>query len=464
MNLFGSSGIRDVVDGKLTPDFCLAVSKSIAATLPQTAQVCIATDARVSRDVIKTAVTTGLLYCGIDVVDFGILPTPALALLTRELGFDTGIMITASHNPPEFNGIKLFNSNSLGYSRLQEEKIENIYFGNKFRSVSWRSVGKLTVAQGVKERYFKYIQRKLPISRGQTLKIVVDPGNGAASEFASVFLSELGHNVLAINNEHDGLFPNRSSEPREDTLVNTIDFLRKKDADLAVCYDGDADRVVFCDREGFLGYNEMVAFISRMVLKKSKNRRVATTVETGRLLDLALADLGGEVIRGKVGDVNVAHLVREHDAAIGVEQVGVYIFPELGYYPDSMYASALLLSQIEDASEIRETYRKWPRLYFSKAKIACPNITKQKVMGSMEDGYQLLQVKETNTLDGLRYELDDAWLLVRPSGTEPAIRVIAEAESEDQMNQLLAGATKRVRELVELSEGDAWESGRECSR
>jgi len=455
MNLFGSSGIRDIVDGKLTPEFCLAVSKAIGTSLPQTAQVCIATDARVTRDVIKTAVTTGLLYCGIDVVDFGIMPTPALALLTRELGLDTGIMITASHNPPEFNGIKLFNGNSLGYSQAQEESIENIYFSNKFRASNWSGVGSLTVANGMREEYFKYIRRKLPVINGNGLKVVVDPGNGAASNFASIFLKELGYDVLAINDEPDGMFPNRSSEPKEDTLVKTIDFLCEKAADLAVCYDGDADRVVFCDKEGFLGYNEMVAFISRLVLKKSKSRKVATTVETGRLLDLALADLGGEVIRGRVGDVNVAHLVREHDAAIGVEQVGVYILPELGYYPDSIYATALLLNEIKDASEIRKTCNSWPELFFSKAKIACANHTKQMVMDAMRDNYQVPQVKETNTLDGLRYELDDAWLLVRPSGTEPAIRVIAEAESEDKMNRLVKEATKQVRELVEISEGAA---------
>ncbi len=455
MNLFGSSGIRDIVDGKLTPEFCLAVSKAIGTTLPQTAQVCIATDARITRDVVKTAVTTGLLYCGIDVVDFGIIPTPALALLTREMGFDSGIMITASHNPPEFNGIKLFNGNSLGYSQAQEERIENIFFSNKFRASSWSGVGLLTVANGVSEEYFKYIRRKLPVMSGNGLKVVVDPGNGAASNFASRFLRDLGYDVLAINDEPDGMFPNRSSEPKEDTLVKTIDFLCDKDADLAVCYDGDADRVVFCDRDGFLGYNEMVAFISRLVLKKSMSRKVATTVETGRLLDLALADLGGEVIRGRVGDVNVAHLVREHDAAIGVEQVGVYIMPELGYYPDSMYATALLLNEIRHAGEIRETCRQWPELFFGKAKIACADIAKQMVMDTMRDSYQVPLVKETNTLDGIRYELDDAWLLVRPSGTEPVIRVIAEAESEDKMNNLLKEATKQVRELVELSEAPA---------
>ena len=455
MNLFGSSGIRDVVDGKLTPEFCLAVSKAIGAFLPRTARVCIATDARVTRDVVKTAITTGLLHCGIDVIDFGILPTPALALLTRELGFDTGIMVTASHNPPEFNGIKLFNADSLGYSMAQEERIENIYFSNKFRASNWRGVGTLTVAQGLQEEYFKFIRRQLPVANASHLKVVVDPGNGAASNFASRFLQELGYDVLAINDEPDGLFPNRSSEPNEHTLVKTIDFLREKDADLAVCYDGDADRVVFCDKEGFLGYNEMIAFISRLVLKKSKSRKVATTVETGRLLDLALADLGGEVIRGRVGDVNVAHLAREHDAAIGVEQVGVYIMPHLGYYPDSMYATALLLSQIEEASQIRETCRSWPELFFGKSKIACSNIIKQTIMDSMKDGFHVPQVKETNMLDGLRYEMDDSWLLVRPSGTEPAIRIIAEARSEEKMNRLLKEAANQVRALVELSEGNA---------
>ena len=430
----------------------MAVSKAIGASLPQTARVCIATDARVTRDVIRSAVAAGLMYCGVDVVDFGILPTPALALLTREMGFDTGIMITASHNPPEYNGLKLFNGNCLGYSRMQEERIEHIYFSNKFRSAGWRGVGTLTVAKGVKEEYFQYIRRKLPVDTTPDLRVVVDPGNGAASNFASEFLEQIGYEVLAVNDEPDGLFPNRSSEPKEDTLVNTIEFLRENGADVAACYDGDADRVVFCDKDGFLGYNEMVAFISRLVLAKSSSRKVATTVETGRLLDKALIDLGGEVIRGMVGDVHVAHLVREHDAAIGVEQVGVYIMPHLGLYPDSIYASALLLSQIERGSQIREICGGWPPLYFGKSKISCANRAKQKVMDSMRDGFRLSGVREINALDGLRYEMDDAWLLVRPSGTEPAIRVIAEAESEDAMNGLLETATAKVLELVEPAE------------
>jgi len=131
--LFGTSGVRGVVNKDLSPDFCRRVALAIGTTLPPASTVCIATDTRISRDAIKEAVTSGLLSCSINVVDLGILPTPALALLTRESGFTTGIMVTASHNPPEFNGIKLFTENSLGYSQAQEAEIEKIYFEQKFR-------------------------------------------------------------------------------------------------------------------------------------------------------------------------------------------------------------------------------------------------------------------------------------------------------------------------------------------
>jgi len=131
--LFGTSGIRRIVDQDLSPDFYHQVALSIGTTLTPASTVCIATDTRISRDMIKEAVAAGLLSCSINVVDLGILPTPALALLTRELGFAAGIMVTASHNPPEFNGIKLFTENSLGYSQAQEAEIEEVYFEQKFR-------------------------------------------------------------------------------------------------------------------------------------------------------------------------------------------------------------------------------------------------------------------------------------------------------------------------------------------
>jgi phosphomannomutase len=192
--LFGTSGVRGVVNQDLTPDLCRQVALAIGTTLPLTSRVCIATDTRISRELIKEAVTSGLLSCSINVVDLGILPTPALALLTRELGFAAGIMVTASHNPPEFNGIKLFTDNSMGYSQAQEEEIERVYFEQKFRQ---GKKGTLEQAQDMKQKYLSFIKGKLNTQGfNHRLKVVVDPGNGAASQFASYILVQMGLDVI----------------------------------------------------------------------------------------------------------------------------------------------------------------------------------------------------------------------------------------------------------------------------
>lgn len=445
--LFGSSGIRGVVGEELSPDFCRQVGSAIGTVLPSSATVCVATDTRVSRELIKEAVTSGLLSCGINVVDLGILPTPALALLTRELGFAGGVMITASHNPPEFNGIKLFTGNALGYSQEQEHEIERICSEKQFRR---GREGSSKQINGMKERYLSFLRLEpLPLALSDHLRVVVDAGNGAASGFASDIFARMGLNVIAVNDEPDGRFPGRSPEPRADTLQGTIAFLREHDADLAVCFDGDADRVVFCDREGFIGFNECIAFMSRLAIKKTGRMKVATTVEAGNLLDLAVKDLGGEVVRGRVGDVAVAHLARDQNAALGVEEVGVYIIPEAGYYPDSIFACLILLSEIRAAGEIREFFRSLPRLYFEKASVRCPNELKQSVMSQVRERAEFFAPDEINALDGVRLEFADSWMLIRASGTEPVIRVVCESMSQTKTDQLIAGGAGLVRDVVE---------------
>jgi phosphoglucosamine mutase len=447
--LFGTSGIRGVVDQDLSPDFCLQVALAIGTTLPPASTVCIATDTRISRDVIKEAVTAGLLSCSINVVDLGILPTPALALLTRESGFAAGIMVTASHNPPEFNGIKLFNGNSLGYSQAQEAEIEKLFFEKQFRQ---GKRGTLEQAQDMKQKYLSFIKGKLSLPGfNHHLKVVVDPGNGAASKFASDIFVQMGLNVIPVNDEPDGLFPGRNPEPKEDTLQGTVNFLRQHNADLAICFDGDADRVVFCDKEGFLGFNEPIAFISRLAVKRTGRKKIATTVETGTLLDLAVKDLGVEVARGRVGDVAVAHLAQELNAALGVEQVGVYIIPEAGYYPDSIFASLILLSQLSDADEIRQFFQGIPRLFFEKAKVPCSNELKELVITQVKEKAHLLAPAEINTLDGLRLDFLDSWMLIRASGTEPVIRIVSESTSQAQTDELVSKGKELVQSLVEAN-------------
>jgi phosphomannomutase len=262
----------------------------------------------------------------------------------------------------------------------------------------------------------------------------------------------MGYEVVPINDEPDGLFPGRSPEPREDTLQGTVALLRQHNADLAICFDGDADRVVFCDQDGFLGFNEPIAFMSRLTVQRTGKKKVAATVETGSLLDLAVKDLGVEVVRGRVGDVAVAYLAQELDAALGVEQVGVYILPEVGYYPDSIFASLVLLSHLNDVGEIREFFQGIPRLFFQKTKVSCPNELKESVMAQVKEKTHLFSPDEVpiriGTLDGLRLEFSGSWTLIRPSGTEPAIRIIAESDSKSRTAELIKKGTKLVESIL----------------
>jgi len=433
--LFGTSGVRGVVNQDLTPELCKNVGSALGTLLPAGAAVCLGMDSRLSRELIRAAVTEGLIGAGVNVAQAGIVPTPALALLTREMSFDAGIMITASHNPPEFNGIKLFNNDAIGYSRTQEEEVEKIYYSGSFRT------GKAGAVEHFPRMRDKYIQFIKALVKGWNfnfgLKLLIDPGNGAASGLVGDIFRQLGFNVFTINDTPDGRFPGRSPEPKEDTLQQTIKFLRQKNADLAICFDGDADRVVFCDHQGFLGFNEMIAFISRAAIKSSGKQTVATTIESGMLLDLAIKDLGGKVIRGRVGDVYAAHLARDNNAALGVESVGVYILPQAGYYPDSIFAALTLLGSISQASDIRSYLTTLPPLFFFKEKIACSNENKTEVVARVRQQADKLSAVYLNDLDGLRFEFTEGWLLIRASGTEPAIRIMAEAGSQQYARSLL---------------------------
>jgi phosphoglucosamine mutase len=448
LSLFGTSGIRGRVNEELAPESCLAIGKAIGSILPIASKVCLSTDTRVSKDVIKSALISGLLSVGINVTDLGVLPTPALALLSKELDCNAGIMITASHNPPSYNGIKLFNRDSLGFSAGQEKEIEGIYLSQQFRHTSWQECGSLTREEKAGEEYLLTLKKKASSWKCDShIKLVIDPGNGAACKLATAFFQELGFEVFPINDEPNGLFPGRGSEPTPETLQGTIKFLNDCGADLAICFDGDADRVIFCDRQGFLGYNEMIAFISRLAIKESGKSRVATTVETGGFLDAAVADLNAEVFRTKVGDVSLAHYTKELDAAIGVEQVGVYILPQVGYYPDSFLASLFLLSHIHATREIRDFYSHLPPLFFEKAKIPCADELRAKTM-------EICQTKlanfggKVNNLDGIRMDFPDSWILIRPSGTEPVIRVLTEADSKEKATRLIAQGTQLIKEAI----------------
>jgi len=441
--LFGSSGIRGVVGEDLTEQVCEEVGWAVGTLLSAGSRVCIATDTRLSRDLVRDAVSTGLRAAGVEVTEIGILPTPALAFLTGDMGFDAGVMVTASHNPPGFNGIKLFTSERIGYSRQQEAEIERLCRERSFRTAPR---GTLRRDHTARERYLGVLAERfkdrLPVGKA---RVVVDAGNGAAAGFASELFTRLGLDVIAVNDAPDGGFPGRGPEPREDTLRSTAEIVRSHNAALGVCFDGDADRVVFLDKQGFPGFNEAVAAVARLVLGGSSSRKAVATVETGMLLDLALEGLGVEVVRGRVGDVHVAQLVRELDAGIGVEPVGVYIIPEMGLYPDSVFAALTVLIGMDGTGEL---FRQMPRLHYDQGRVPCANDLKEAVMAEVLGRVDDFGARSVNTLDGLRLEFAESWLLIRASGTEPLVRVVAESGSRTETERLVRWGVEVVKKTV----------------
>jgi phosphoglucosamine mutase len=450
MGLFGTSGIRGKVFEKITPEFFLELGKAIGSSLSAGATAAIATDTRLTKDMLKSALVSGLLRSNVNIVDIDIAPTPVLAFLTKRLKCDIGVMITASHNPPEDNGIKLWNSDGMAYSPRDEQLIEDTFIWKEYRTPAWDKIGTLKLDYDAKKAHADELLKRIKI-KGH-FKVVVDPGNGAASGYASSVFEDAGLDVLPINDNPDGRFPNRSPVPTKDTLRETILYLREKSADIAVCFDGDADRVVFCDKQGFIGYNEAISFIARLKLSQETNKKnVVTTVETGRLLDYGIKGLGGEVIMGKVGDGYVAYTVKKEGASLGVEQVGVYIMPEMGYYPDSIYAALYLLANIESVNEIREFINEMPTMYFNKKEVPVadkPDNLKYKTVERVCNNLNAFSGYRLNSKDGLRLDSEDGrqWILIRASGTESLIRVIAESEDKEELRNLMDVGIRLVNE------------------
>jgi len=448
---FGTSGVRGVVDDTINDATCTAVGRALGTLLGSGARVCIGRDSRTSGTRLLHWVGSGLSFTGCTVVDAGMLPTPALAAVTKHGHFDAGVMLTASHNPypPEYNGIKLFESDGLGFSREREQAIESLCASGEF-TVGFGQVEKTHDA-------FKTYLDTIPVGLASAaassgLKLLVDAGNGAAAGFISEVLRQLGIPVVTVNDMPDGTFPGRGPEPNESTLASTYEALLASGADLAACFDGDADRVVFMDRQGFLGLDGMTSFVAHHRVDLTGCGCIATTVETGMLPWYAVAPLGGHVTRGIVGDVAVAHTALRENAALGAETIGVYIFPEHGLYPESVLAVLHVLAASSGPRDIRDFLGALPPLYMRKHKLPCPAALKQAVMDYVAPDVLVPpgeKVRSVLTVDGLRVELDDSWLLVRPSGTEPVLRVTVESADPHRAEMLSTHATGAVAPLVQ---------------
>ncbi|ANF22616.1 phosphoglucosamine mutase [Thermococcus piezophilus] len=442
---FGTSGIREIVNEKLTPELALNVGRALGTYLDG-GTVVVGKDTRTSGEMLKKAVISGLLSAGVDVINIGLAPTPLTGFAIKLYGADAGVTITASHNPPEYNGIKVWQANGMAYTPEMEAELETIIDSGSFRKASWNEIGALRTADP-KEEYIKAALDMVELKGSYT--VVIDSGNGAGSILSPYLQRELGNKVISLNSHPSGFFV-RELEPNAKSLAMLAKTVKVMKADIGIAHDGDADRIGVVDDQGnFVEYEVMLSLISGYTLRKFGKGKIVTTVDAGFALDDYVRPLGGEVLRTRVGDVAVADELAKHGGIFGGEPSGTWIIPQWNLTPDGIFAGALVLEMIDRLGPISELAKDVPRYVTLRAKIPCPNEKKAKAMGIIvREALNSFDYERIIDIDGVRIENGDWWILFRPSGTEPIMRITLEAHTEEKARALMEKAKGLVKDAI----------------
>ncbi|HDO19548.1 MAG TPA: phosphoglucosamine mutase [Thermoplasmatales archaeon] len=443
--LFGTNGVRGVVNEDMTGELALSLGGAIGTyfkNFKDRPRIAIGTDARLSNNMLKSACTSGLLSVGCDVVDLGILPTPTLQFAVKERDFDAGVIVTASHNPPQFNGIKVIDGDGTELAKEQEEKIEEIYFNNAMDKAPWNKVGNLSTWNGAVDLYKDSIISKVDRKAisDKNFHVVIDCGNGAGAVVAPDMLRELGCRVTELNCELDGLFRGRPSEPIPENLGELMKLVRETGADLGIAQDGDADRAIFVDEKGnFVFGDQSFSLLAKYVVEMNRGGIVVTPVSTSSSLEEVVKAAGGEVVYTKVGSPIVARVMKKVNAVFGGEENGGLIFPEHQYCRDSAMTIAKMLELLaKSGRSLSEMIGDLPRYELIKIKMHCPNDKKEKVLDLIKEKVKDdPSVEKMDDTDGIKIYTRDGWVLVRPSGTEPIFRIFAESKIKERAEELV---------------------------
>lgn len=434
MSLFGSSGIRGLANKEITPELALKVGHAVG-TLHGSA--IIGRDPRTSGEMIEHALVSGLLSAGCSVTRAGMVPTPTLAFAARR--HDCGLMVTASHNPPEYAGIKFWNRDGRAFDSKQQDELESLIKNEDWKTASWDDIGKVYFGTDIIEEHSAHILNNMGKA---SLKVVVDCGCGAASVLTPYVLRKMGCEVITLNCQPNGHFPARKPEPVDETLGVLKSTVTASGADLGIAHDGDADRMMAVDNHGrFVSGDKMLAFFALREAKKA----IAVPVDTSRVIDDLLS--GIKISRTKVGDVYVAEELNKIGGEFGGEPSGAWIFPKLSFCPDGIYAAARLVEIIEKEGKFSALLGAIPEYPIKRGAFPCVDKNKAitKIARKLEET-PYLNTGTFNTLDGIRVDLKDGWILVRPSGTEPKIRITV--ESMERCDELYNMASEIIMEAI----------------
>ncbi|MGQ4833217.1 MAG: phosphoglucosamine mutase [Candidatus Asgardarchaeia archaeon] len=449
-HIFRAYDIRGVVGKELTPPIVSRIGSVFGSFIGSGKTVAVASDARTSSVFVKLALISGLLATGINVEDLGMLPIPLLNFYVWQINKTNGIMITASHNPPEYNGIRFRRHDGTGFTSENIE-IKKLFFESNPEYNDWTHIGWLTKipSEIVKEKYLNFLNSNIEIERPIT--VVIDSGNGAASLISPYLFSKLGCRVISINSHPDGTFPGRLSDPTKANLDVLKQAVLSANADFGVAYDGDGDRAIFVDNKGNVLSPEKVGIIfGKYLLKKAKKKQtIIANVSCSMIVEEQLSASGAEVVYSKVGDVFVAELAKEKSAILGIESSAHYFFPYYGFFYDDAIFGSILMAEIvsQTKNSLNELSEKIPSYPLKTINLHCPDNIKFQVIDRFKEllsseGVQII------TLDGVKIIEESGWILARPSNTEPIIRVTIEGHTQQKVKELMEKYLPHLKKLI----------------
>lgn len=444
--LFGTNGIRGVFGQEFNLEFIQDITISLANYFGE-GPLLIGWDGRNSSILISKVVSSTLNYCGIDCNLAGLVPTPCLEYATKKLGYKGGIMITASHNPPQYNGIKPAASDGVEISREDEVKIEDIYFNKKWKKNS-KTWGNTNNEENAIRVYLDSIKSHLDVQKikNRKLNLVLDLGNGAQAVTAPLLCKELECNIVTINENIDGSFPGRGSEPTPENLSDLSNAVTTNKSDFGIAFDGDGDRSIFCDNEGtILTGDKSALLLTKFILDKNPQSTVVTCLNSGSSIEKITKKTNSKVIRTKVGSVEVSRKMVPLKALIGFEENGGFMYGVHNEVRDGAMTLGLVLDLLSTSSKtIKELVELLPPSFTTKDKIKCSKEKAEALILKLKDKYP-----EAETTDGIKIVFDvNNWVMIRPSGTEPIVRIYAEASSQEKLDSLMAENLMKIKSIV----------------
>lgn len=430
----------------MDPEFAMRLGLAIGTFMK--GQVMIGTDARTSKDMLKSACASGIMATGCDVLDCGIVPTPTLQYAVRLNKMAGGVMITASHNPPEFNGIKCIDPDGTEMSRANEERIETLFHRREFARAGWDGIGKTRRYTTAVEEYVDAIVALVDAEaiRKADLRVAVDCSNGAASLVTPKLLERLGVRYVTLNADPNGAFPGHNSEPTPENTKDIVELVRAGGFDFGFVHDGDADRTIFVDDKGRYMYGDRsLALVAHYACLEGGGGLVVTSVGSSMCVEDAAKLAGGQVEYTMVGSPIVARVMMEKGAVFGGEENGGLIFPELQYCRDGAMSAAKVLEIVARHGKLSGLLDRIPSYAQYKTKTPCPDEKKQDVMRKLAAHAKGDRI---DTTDGVKVFSGRSWVLVRPSGTEPIFRVFSEAQTPGAAEELAESYKKKIEDLV----------------